>query len=247
MYFSIILLFVIALVAGLFALFLPKTSTGLYKLALVFAGSYLFSITIVHILPELFFQSANPGVLGIFTLGGFFLQQGLDFLSKGVEHGHIHIHNTDHQHEANSVIWVVIALSIHSFLEGGMLARPTASVHQHDSNTLLLGIIIHKAPEAFALMSVLVCFLAQRSTAVIYLLIFALASPVGLLLNDYLLSTELMSTQSFTYLLAVVSGNFLHISTTIVFESSSDHKFNSRKMGIAILAAGLAVLTELFL
>ncbi|NJN42288.1 MAG: ZIP family metal transporter [Flammeovirgaceae bacterium] len=247
MYSSILILFTVAFSAGLFALYLPKTSTGLYKLALVFAGSYLFSITIVHILPELFFQDINPGVLGVFTLGGFFLQQGLDFLSKGVEHGHIHVHNTSHHHESNSALWVVIALSVHSLLEGGMLARSTAVVHQHNSNTLLWGIIIHKAPEAFALMSVLVCFLARKSVAVLYLIIFALASPVGLLLSDYLLSTELMSPRSFTYLLAVVSGNFLHISTTIVFESSADHSFNSRKMGIAVLAAVMAVMAELFL
>jgi hypothetical protein len=43
-----------------------------------------------------------------------------------------------------------------------------------------------------------------------------------------------------------VCGNFLHISTTIVYESSSDHKFNARKMFVALLAAGLAVLGEMF-
>jgi zinc and cadmium transporter len=42
-----------------------------------------------------------------------------------------------------------------------------------------------------------------------------------------------------------VSGNFLHISTTIVFESSLDHKFNARKMGVAVVAAALAVVAEL--
>jgi hypothetical protein len=54
-----------------------------------------------------------------------------------------------------------------------------------------------------------------------------------------------MSSQAFTFFFAVVSGNFLHISTTIVFESSADHKFNAKKMGVAILAAAVAVGTEL--
>jgi hypothetical protein len=54
-----------------------------------------------------------------------------------------------------------------------------------------------------------------------------------------------MSSQAFTFFFAVVSGNFLHISTTIVFESSADHKFNAKKMGIAVLAAGIAIATEL--
>lgn len=240
-------LFLVALFAGLLALNVSKISDSIYKPALIFAGSYLFSITIVHILPELFYQDINPGVIGVFTLAGFFLQQGLEFLSKGVEHGHIHVHASDHNHAAVSAVWVVLALSLHSFLEGGMLARSSSIVHQHNSNTLLWGILIHKAPEAFALMSVLVCVLDRKRTAIVYLILFALATPLGLFISDYLLEAEIMSPRSFTYLLAIVSGNFLHISTTIVFESSSDHKFNSRKMGIALLAAALAVLSELFL
>ena len=41
----------------------------------------------------------------------------------------------------------------------------------------------------------------------------------------------------------VVIGIFLHISTTILFESSADHRFNLRKMiavllGVAIALAG---------
>ncbi|MFN8886323.1 MAG: ZIP zinc transporter, partial [Cyclobacteriaceae bacterium] len=59
---------------------------------LVFAGSYLFSITIIHIFPELYSQSFDPGMIGICVLIGFFLQQALEFLSSGVEHGHIHVH-----------------------------------------------------------------------------------------------------------------------------------------------------------
>jgi hypothetical protein len=31
-------------------------------------------------------------------------------------------------------------------------------------------------------------------------------------------------------IVALVSGNFLHISTTIVFESSPEHHFNARKL-----------------
>jgi hypothetical protein len=41
-----------------------------------------------------------------------------------------------------------------------------------------------------------------------------------------------------------VSGNFLHISTTIVFESSPEHHFNARKLTVAILGALVAVGVE---
>jgi zinc and cadmium transporter len=242
----IVSLFVLAFAAGAVAFYVPKVSTENYKLLLVFAGAYLFSITIVHIFPELFQQSAtNAGLLGVCVLIGFFLQQGLEFLSSGVEHGHIHVHEHSHKHKESSAFLVLIALCVHALLEGGLLTQH-AQVGHHNSNTLLWGILLHKAPEAFALMSVLLCEIKSKSKAVALLIVFAAASPLGLFLSNYLVVNEVMSSQAFTILFAVVSGNFLHISTTIVFESSADHKFNARKMGVAVVAAGIAIVAELF-
>lgn len=242
---DILILFVVALAAGTFAFYVPRVNNGNYKLALVFAGAYLFAITIIHILPELFHQAVQPEYIGMFVLAGFFLQQGLEFLSTGVEHGHIHVHESGHQHRESSAILVLAALGIHSLLEGGLLAHPKTVEHHHDTNTLLWGILLHKAPEAFALMSILLCELKSKVRAFFYLTLFAAASPLGLYLNDFLLNTEALSPRAFTFLFALVSGNFLHISTTIVFESSLDHKFNARKTGVAVLASIVAVVAEL--
>ncbi len=242
---DILILFFVALAAGGLAFYLPKVINGNYKLALVFAGSYLFSITIIHILPELFHQDIQPGYVGMFVLAGFFLQQALEFLSTGVEHGHIHVHAAGHKQKESSAILVLLALGAHSLLEGGLLAHPRTVEHHHDSNTLLWGILLHKAPEAFALMSVLLGEMKSKTRAFFYLVMFAAASPLGLYLSDFLLTTEAMSPRAFTFLFALVSGNFLHISTTIVFESALDHKFNALKTSVAILAAGLALISEL--
>ena len=237
------LLFSVALLGGLVAFAQPKANTTLYKLSLVFAGAYLFAITVIHILPELFHSNSDYALLGILVLAGFFLQQLLEYLSKGVEHGHLHVHEKGHQHLASTAILAVIALSFHSFLEGSMLAAPSTV---HDSKTLLLGVLVHKAPEAFALVSVLVCELS-RTKSIILLIVFALASPLGLFLNQYLLGEQIITSTFSTYLFAIVCGNFLHISTTIVYESSSDHKFNARKILVALIASSIAVLSELFL
>jgi zinc and cadmium transporter len=241
---SLVILFFAALFAGAIAFYIPKINTGTYKLWLVFAGSYLFSITIVHIFPDLFSQTMQPALLGVCVLIGFFLQQGLEFLSSGVEHGHIHVHEHKN-HQELSAIWVLVALCVHALLEGGLLAHGQTTHDHHNSNTLLWGILLHKAPEAFALMSVLICDVKSKVKAILMLVIFAAASPLGLFLSNYLITNELMSSQAFMILFAVVTGNFLHISTTIVFESSADHKFNAKKMGIAVLAASIAIATEL--
>ena len=91
---NFILLFFTALLAGLLVFVTPVLKEKYFKLVLVFAGSYLFSITILHILPELFSGSYNPGRMGGYILIGFLLQQLLEFWSAGIEHGHIHKHES---------------------------------------------------------------------------------------------------------------------------------------------------------
>ena len=240
--FYIIILFCIAFAAGLLAFYIPKYNVKNYKLLLVFAGSYLFSITILHILPDLFHRDMDVEMIGIFILVGFFLQQMLEYLSSGVEHGHIHAHPQHDKHRDSSLL-VLLALFIHAFLEGGLLAN---SQYTGQPNLLFWGIALQKAPEAFALMSVLLCTVTNKFRAIFYLFIFAMASPLGIFLSDFLLTNEGMSAQVFTGLIAIVTGSFLHISTTIVFESSSDHKFNGKKMSVAVLAAAVAIGMELF-
>jgi hypothetical protein len=246
MFSSILLLFFVALASGLVVFYIPKINSSQYKLWLVFAGSYLFSITIVHIFPDLFAGTAQPTLIGVCVLVGFFLQQALEFLSSGVEHGHIHVHEHKH-HQEVSAAWVLVALCVHAFLEGGLLAHGQTAHHHHASNTLLWGILLHKAPEAFALMSVLICDIKSKAKAMAMLVVFAAASPLGLFLSDYLVTNQILTSTAFTILLAVVTGNFLHISTTIVFESSSDHKFNAKKVGVAMVGAVVAVLSEVLL
>ena len=42
-------------------------------------------------------------------------------------------------------------------------------------------------------------------------------------------------------LLAIVVGMFLHISTTIIFETNENHRFNLAKLTAILLGVGLSV------
>ncbi|MCA6078233.1 ZIP family metal transporter [Fulvivirga sedimenti] len=245
MLFNFLILVIFSVIGGSLAFFTTRLSSRYYHLALIFSGAYLFGITIVHILPELFIQSVNPGLIGVYVLLGFFLQQWLESYTQGVEHGHLHEHE-GHSHSGLSGLVLLIALSVHAFLEGALLSHPS-DIHQiNETGPLLWGIILHKIPAAFALMSVILCQNNSKGRAFAYLLIFALASPAGMLLSQLAVNSQFVSAASFSILFAIVSGNFLHISTTIVFESNEQHKLNYQKWGVAILGAGLAVLLEIF-
>jgi len=246
---SLAVLFLTPLLSGLAIFFVPKGRNTNFKLMLVFAGSYLFAITVIHILPDLYSGHADFTFIGLFVLIGFFLQQLLEYFTSGIEHGHIHTthehhsndnHSHAHHHHAVSAIVLLLALCVHAFLEGGMLVGGDA----HRANIILLGIALHRAPAAFALMTVLAFQLHSRKKAIPYLVVFSLAAPVGLLLSTYLMDAGILSSRGLVYLYALVSGNFLHISTTIVFESSPEHRFHAKKMLVAIGGSLLAVLVQ---
>ena len=246
---KLLVLFLTPLLSGLAIYLLPAGKTRNFKLLLVFAGAYLFSITVIHILPELYIQNSEVKLIGLFVLAGFFLQQLLEYFTSGIEHGHIHVNEHEHHHHSHhhhqiSAIVLLTALCVHAFLEGAMLAEPVNVPYQYDVNAILLGIALHRAPAAFALMTVLAFQLHGRNKAVPYLVGFSLAAPIGLLISTYLIDVDILSGSALTYLYALVSGNFLHISTTIVFESSPEHHFNARKLTVAILGALVAVGVE---
>jgi len=243
---NILVLLIAPILGGLVIFLVPEMNQSKLKSTLIFAGSFLFSITVIHILPELFTNDNGSVRIGIFVLLGFFLQQILEFFSSGAEHGHVHIHNREHQHQKLSALMVLGALCIHAFLEGTILAHPTDIHLRHDANALLTAIAIHKIPAALALMSILVCYLTNRITILIFLLIFSVSSPVGLIISNFFYESNYLSRDTLEVLFAIVCGNFLQISTTIVFETSPEHRFNAQRLAISILGAGVAVMTERF-
>jgi zinc transporter ZupT len=247
---KISVLFLTPLLSGLLIFLFNGIRTATFKLILVFAGGYLFAITVVHILPELYLTGSEAGPIGLFVLAGFFLQQLLEYYTSGIEHGHLHPHHHKHEDHGHShpatvsALVLLVALCVHAFLEGAMLADPPAGRLASDVNAILLGIALHRAPAAFALMTVLSAQLHSKQRSVPYLIVFAMAAPVGLLVATEFVDSSIISERGLIFLYALVSGNFLHISTTIVFESSPEHRFNARKLAVAITGALLAVLVE---
>ncbi|MCB9223541.1 MAG: ZIP family metal transporter [Crocinitomicaceae bacterium] len=201
------------------------------KLLLSFSGGFLLTIIFTHILPESYVHDGK--VIGYFILAGFLLQLVLEYFSKGVEHGHTHLHSHEHDHEHRSFpLAIFISLSIHAFIEAIPLDDHG---HEHGQN-LVLGIILHKIPVAVALLTIFRAAGYGRMQSWVYLIVFSLMAPLGLLIGEPLLQVMKIDP---VYILAIAVGMFLHISTTIIFESSEGHKLNFMKL-LAILFGFLA-------
>ncbi len=244
---NLIILIGSALIGGLISLKYAHKKEINYALILAFSGAYLFSITIIHILPELFSHAQNPGLTGIYVLGGFFLQQVLELFTAGAEHGHVHTTDHHHKHSSGLAISLLIGLSVHSLLEGSLLTHNHANPADTSNLAIALGIGLHKLPAAFAMMTILLCYYQTKTKPILFLGLFALASPLGLVVSQYAIDVQFFTQETINILFGVVSGSFLYISTTIVFESTPGHKIKLTKLIVLLLGAGVAVLAEWFM
>lgn len=229
-------------IASLLFLFLPvfllgiliekiKISEKILKLSLAFSAAYLLTLSLSHLLPQLFSDGSKIG--GWFILTGFFIQLFLEFFSTGIEHGHVHLHKKNHQSALPTALF--FGLFIHSFLEGIPVSSFVNSIHNDGiltmRNSLIIGIVLHNIPVTVALVTLLKSHEVSRIKFLLILILFALMAPLGSLFGNIL---EIMNFGNIDLIirfsLGVVIGIFLHISTTIMFENSENHRYNYQKL-----------------
>lgn len=228
--------------------YLKKADKHYVKLLIAFSGAYLLALVILHLLPEIY--EHHVSYIGYFILGGFLLQILLEFFSEGLEHGHIHHHG----HKLPYAMF--ISLCIHSFIEAMPLSGGwaneilTEAEHQHHysadliTKPMLIGIILHKIPITLVLMTMLMNVHASKAKIILWLVIFAAMAPFGAITSWALITFSIAPGQEFyTQLLGIVCGIFLHVSTTILFESSENHRFSVYKFFTIIVGIILAIIT----
>ncbi|MGB0891395.1 MAG: ZIP family metal transporter [Flavobacteriaceae bacterium] len=222
-----ILLIASVLIGSLLVLFL-KPSNKFVRLLLAFSGAYLLSVTILHLIPEVYINTSNHTKIGVFILVGILIQSILESFSKGAEHGHIHLHSDNKKFP-----WLLfISLCIHAFSEG-------IPVHEGHNHNLLWAIVVHKIPIAIVLTTFLTHAKYSKQIIVLFLGLFALMSPLGVLVAKKLEFFNQYNSE----ITGFIIGVFLHISTIILFESSENHKFNFQKFTAILLGILLTVFT----
>ncbi|WP_298764312.1 ZIP family metal transporter [uncultured Polaribacter sp.] len=221
------LLLITAVLLGSLLVFVIKPTTKIVRLLLAFSGAYLLSVTILHLLPEVYTETTDYKKVGIFILIGIIFQSVLESFSKGAEHGHIHLHSDSKTFPS----LLFFSLSLHAFSEG-------LPIHNSDDN-LLWAILVHKIPIAIVLTTFLIHTKYSKKTIFTFLFLFAIMSPLGVLLGDKITFFSTYATE----ITALIIGVFLHISTIILFESSENHKFNLQKFTAILLGILLTIFT----
>jgi zinc transporter ZupT len=231
--FPTLVLFASAWLGGGVALLFSSRETGRSKFFLSFSGAFLFGLTLTHFFPSLF-KGAGMDI-GIWVLMGFLLQLLLDLLSGGIEHGHVQNSRIPHERLPYSLL---IGLSLHAFVESIPLGVDLRGV----GDELLLGLAVHKLPISLALAGLLMTSKGGWGRPLAAFSVFTLMAPIGVLLGHGIPRLLKELPQAFPhYLFAVVLGIILHVSTTILFESSEGHRFDRWKMLAVVSGFALAV------
>ncbi|MFC2101688.1 ZIP family metal transporter [Bacteroidota bacterium] len=235
MLWTYILIVVTALLSGLFVFLFSHENTRVLKLLLAFSGAFLIGITFLNLIPEVYEDPVE--YIGLFVLLGFLLQLFLELLTRGAEHGHEHDCDNCHKEDHISPVLLMLGLCIHAFLEGMPIVP---SFDPETRNILVTGIIIHNIPISLALITLFLHYGMKRGKALGLLLLFSLMTPIGSMVSRFIQEATLQDiSHYFNYAMALVIGIFLHVSTSILFETEENHQYNLRKFLTVIL--GLAV------
>ena len=212
------------------------------KVLNAFTGAYLIALVMLHLLPDLY--EVEPGVaikplvIGGFILFGFFLQIAVDSFSMGIEHGHAH------EIRGRMAVGILAGLCIHAFVEAMALGQSPEHQSAHDKaahHFLLVSVVVHNYPISIALLGMLLQSGMKKSSALACLALFAVMAPIGMFFS----SQTGLAVYS-RYLMAIVIGIFMHISTMILFESEDQHRISPTKMFAVLVGLALGIVSVIF-
>ncbi len=198
---------------------------------LSFSGAYLFGILILELMPTIF--ADHDHLAGLFFLGGFFLQIGMDYWTRGIEHGHLHLPVPAHKGMAISLF---AGLGLHALLDGlpfiGLNTSAHIVTHHHSIYT---GILLHKIAEGFTLFLVMGMLGFSKKQSWLYLSIFSLITPLGMMAIQFMPAL----LNHIPWVLGFAGGSLLHVAITILFESENQHHHGIQVRKLISIALGL--------
>ena len=256
-------LLIVAIIGGLALEILGDRAMNNLSIILAFGGAFIMGLIFLHLVPEAFSYSS---IAGTFVLIGFLVQILLEYLSKGLEHGHVHLNNSSSHKTSTVMPWAaIVSLCIHALLESMPLAegasavdvahhvRSMGSLHVHVhadtaiGSALFFGLAIHKLPVALVLMGLIKSTGATKVTRWGLLTLFGIMPGLGMYIYDTIIHSGVALPGGVSTFMSathgLVIGILLHVSTTVIFESGEGHALNYNKLIATLLGLTIAYVT----
>ena len=171
----------------------------------------MLSVALVHILPE----SLETSSYAIYAfMGGFLTIYLIEELLTPHHHDHAHgdhSHEDPHEHYDHVALVTFIAIFVHTLFDG-LGIRAGFGISATLGYSILLGVAIHQIPVSLSLAAIFQESKFRRNTQIIFILLFALAAPLGFWLSDIFLAH---TNEVFAALAtAFAGGSLLYVSAT---------------------------------
>lgn len=178
----------------------------------------------------------HSSTIGISLILGFALMLLIDNLGGG--HSHSHGGNANNNEEKSllegkqqvvsrgSGGTITVGLIVHAAADGIALGAASATERTDLQAIVFVAIMLHKAPAAFGLTSVLLKERISNDRIRCNLLIFALAAPVGAILtiSFFLVSDSINSSSGPAVAMLFSAGTFLYVATVHVLPEVTEGK-----------------------
>ena len=241
------IMFVAVAVFGYIPMSLDLSSVRLKQLTAIGAGVLIGSAFLV-IIPEALeiFEGheeeeshIEPSTMGLAILSGFVLMLLLEIF--GLPHA---VHHDEDKHLLG--LSATIGLMIHAAVDG-LAVGASVSSSTETGLIVFVAIMLHKGPAAFGLSSFLQHIKVDKAKSQMYLLLFALSSPIVAILSFFTLQDSTFATDDNIGLALMFSaGTFIYVATVDVLPEvhSHDHE-NEAPTWFVILGMILVFLTTL--
>ena len=242
------IMFVAVAVFGYIPMSLDLSSVRLKQLTAIGAGVLIGSAFLV-IIPEALeiFEGheegeeshVEPSTMGLAILSGFVLMLLLEIF--GLPHA---VHHDEDKHLLG--LSATIGLIIHAAVDG-LAVGASVSSSTETGLIVFVAIMLHKGPAAFGLSSFLQHIKVDKAKSQMYLLLFALSSPIVAILSFFTLQDSTFATDDNIGLALMFSaGTFIYVATVDVLPEvhSHDHE-NEAPTWFVILGMILVFLTTL--
>ena len=241
------IMFVAVAVFGYIPMSLDLSSVRLKQLTAIGAGVLIGSAFLV-IIPEALeiFEGheeeeshVEPSTMGLAILSGFVLMLLLEIF--GLPHA---VHHDEDKHLLG--LSATIGLIIHAAVDG-LAVGASVSSSTETGLIVFVAVMLHKGPAAFGLSSFLQHIKIDKTKSQMYLLLFALSSPIVAILSFFTLQDSTFATDDNIGLALMFSaGTFIYVATVDVLPEvhSHDHE-NEAPTWFVILGMILVFLTTL--
>jgi ZIP family zinc transporter/zinc and cadmium transporter len=216
-----------AMAGALIVLTFHKWSERNSFLIINFAAGVMLTLTFAHLIPEGLELNSNTM---IYALAGFLFMFFLQFVV---------LFHPCHDHECHTHTHVtsVVGLSLHSILDGLMIAVGFEANAELGILTTL-AILLHKLPDGITISGILLHKGVSKNKILLFSILTALFTPLGTVLGLYLFKG--MSLHMLGAFLGITSGSFIFLAASDLIPET--HKSKDKITSLMLFAGVFIVI-----